>query len=96
MDRGRDRLLELTSHKPDLARELISEIESNERTSELQRFTDNLFDRLGIHTEEGSENSLILKPSENLVTGNCLSSMTAGLPAPSSATQPLPETIFIS
>ena len=69
MDRGRDRLLELTSHKPDLARELISEIESNERTSELQRFTDNLFDRLGIHTEEGSENSLILKPSENLVTG---------------------------
>lgn len=69
MDRGRDRLLELTSHKPDLARELIGEIESNERTSELQRFTDNLFDRLGIHTEEGSENSLILKPSENLVTG---------------------------
>ena len=37
MDRGRDRLLELTSHKPDLARELIGEIESNERTSELQR-----------------------------------------------------------
>ena len=69
MDGGRDRLLELTSHKPDLARELIGEIESNERTSELQRFTDNLFDRLGIHTEEGSENSLILKPSENLVTG---------------------------
>ena len=69
MDRGRDRLLELTSHKPDLARELIGDIERNERTSELRRFTDNLFDRLGIHTEEGSENSLILKPSENLVTG---------------------------
>ncbi len=69
MDRGRDRLLELTSHKPDLARELIDEIESNERISELQRFTDNLFDRLGIHTEEGSENALILKPSENIVTG---------------------------
>ena len=96
MDRGRDRLLELTSHKPDLARELIGEIESNERTSELQRFTDNLFDRLGIHTEEGSENSLILKPQKILLQGNCLSSMTAGLPAPSSATQPLPETIFIS
>lgn len=69
MDRGRDRLLELTSHKPNLARELISEIENNERTSELRRFTDNLFDRLGIHTEEGSDNCLILKPSENLVTG---------------------------
>lgn len=69
MDRGRDRLLELTSHKPNLARELICEIENNERTSELRRFTDNLFDRLGIHTEEGSDSCLILKPSENLVTG---------------------------
>lgn len=69
MDRGRDRLLELTSHNPELARQLIDEIESNERTSELRRYTDHLFDRLGIHTEEGAENSLILKPSENLVTG---------------------------
>jgi ATP-dependent helicase HepA len=69
MDRGRDRLLELTSHNPVRATELIAEIQSNERTVELQRFTDSLFDRLGIHTEEGSERCLILKPSENLVTG---------------------------
>ena len=63
MDRGRDRLLELTSHKPDLARELIGEIESRE--PQVQRFTDNLFDRLGIHTEEGSEqlNSQTLRKS---------------------------------
>ena len=69
MDRGRYRLLELTSHNPARASELIAEIQSNERTVELQRFTDSLFDRLGIHTEEGSERCLILKPSENLVTG---------------------------
>ena len=69
MDRGRDRLLELTSHNSSLASQLITEIADNERTRELRRFTDNLFDRLGIHTEEGSEDCLILKPSENLITG---------------------------
>ena len=32
-------------------------------------FTDHLFDRLGIHTEAGADDTLVLKPTENLVTG---------------------------
>ncbi len=69
MDRGRDRLLEITSHDRPRASALIEQLESNERTDELVAYTDNLFDRLGIHTEPGSEGCLILKPTENLVTG---------------------------
>ena len=75
---------------------LIGEIESNERTSELQRFTDNLFDRLGIHTEEGSENSLILKPSENLVTGELPFLDDGGITCTFERDTALAETIFIS
>ena len=69
MDRGRDRLLEITSHDPEKATELIASIEQNERTDSLMEFTDHLFDRLGIHTEAGADDTLILKPTENLVTG---------------------------
>ena len=69
MDRGRDRLLEITSHDPEKATELIASIQQNERTDSLMEFTDHLFDRLGIHTETGADDTLILKPTENLVTG---------------------------
>ena len=69
MDRGRDRLLEITSHDPEKAAQLIATIERNERTDSLKEFTDHLFDRLGIHTEAGAEDTLIVKPTENLVTG---------------------------
>ena len=47
MDRGRDRLLEITSHDPEKAAQLIATIERNERTDSLMEFTDHLFDRLG-------------------------------------------------
>jgi ATP-dependent helicase HepA len=69
MDRGRDRLLEITSHDPEKAAQLIANIEQRERTDSLMEFTDHLFDRLGIHTEAGADDTLILKPTENLVTG---------------------------
>ena len=69
MDRGRDRLLEITSHDPEKAAQLIATIERNERTDSLKEFTDHLFDRLGIHTEAGAEDTLIVKPTENHVTG---------------------------
>ena len=69
MDRGRDRLLEITSHDPEKAANLIANIERNEQTDSLIEFTDHLFDRLGIHTEAGADDTLVLKPTENLVTG---------------------------
>ncbi len=69
MDRGRDRLLEITSHDPGKASHLIVSIEQNERTDSLIEYTDHLFDRLGIHTEAGADDTLVLKPTENLVTG---------------------------
>ena len=69
MDQGRDRLLEITSHDPEKAAQLIATIECNERTDSLMEFTDHLFDRLGIHTEAGADDTLVLKPTENLVTG---------------------------
>jgi ATP-dependent helicase HepA len=69
MDRGRDRLLEITSHDPEKAANLIASIERSEQTDSLIKFTDHLFDRLGIHTEAGADDTLVLKPTENLVTG---------------------------
>ena len=69
MQSGRDRLLEITSHDPEVGQQLIDAIDSAMRVDDLGSFSERLFDRLGVYSENGDDSTVILKPSENLVTG---------------------------
>ena len=69
MQNGRDRLLEITSHDPEVGQELIDAIDFSMRIDDLRSFSERLFDRLGVYSETGDDDTVILKPSENLITG---------------------------
>lgn len=69
MQSGRDRLLEITSHDPEAGQKLMDAIDDAMRVDDLGSFSERLFDRLGVYSENGDDSTVILKPSENLVTG---------------------------
>ena len=68
-ERGRDRLLERNSHNPQRGGEIIAALEARESASELSEFTELLFDRLGIEVDYLEENLSLVRPTENLLTG---------------------------
>jgi ATP-dependent helicase HepA len=67
---GRDRLLERNSCKPEIAQQLIEEIEANEASDELKDYLETLCEAFGVEHEFHSESSLILRPSEHMLTGH--------------------------
>jgi ATP-dependent helicase HepA len=67
---GRDRLLERNSCKPELAAALIEEIGNNEQGDTLERYLEALCDAFGVDQEFHSEQTLILRPSEHMLTGH--------------------------
>ncbi|MCB1730751.1 MAG: RNA polymerase-associated protein RapA, partial [Halieaceae bacterium] len=67
---GRDRLLERNSCKPELAAALIEEIRNNEQGDTLERYLEALCDAFGVDQEFHSEQTLILRPSEHMLTGH--------------------------
>jgi ATP-dependent helicase HepA len=68
-ERGRDRLLERHSHNSDTGRHIIQSLEARESAGHLYDFTERLFDRIGIDQEYLEENLSLVRPTENLVTG---------------------------
>ncbi len=67
---GRDRLLERNSCKPKLAAALIEEIRTNEESNTLEKFLEALCEAFGVDQEFHSEQALILRPSEHMLTGH--------------------------
>lgn len=67
---GRDRLLERNSCKPELAATLIEEIQDNERGATLEHYLEALCETFGVDQEFHSEHTLILRPSEHMLTGH--------------------------
>ncbi len=67
---GRDRLLERNSCKPKLAAALIEEIRTNEESDTLEKFLEALCEAFGVDQEFHSEQALILRPSEHMLTGH--------------------------
>ncbi|MFV0476587.1 MAG: RNA polymerase-associated protein RapA [Parahaliea sp.] len=67
---GRDRLLELNSCKPAIARHLIEQIHERETPTALQAYLEALCEAYGVDHEYHSEHSLILRPSEQMLTGH--------------------------
>jgi len=67
---GRDKLLERNSCKPRIAGELIEEISASDTDGSLEPYLESLCDAFGVEQEFHSEQSLILKPSEHMLTGH--------------------------
>ncbi|RLA49483.1 MAG: RNA polymerase-associated protein RapA [Gammaproteobacteria bacterium] len=67
---GRDRLLERNSCKPEVAAALIEEIIANEMGNSLENYLETLCEAFGVDQEFHSEQTLILRPSEHMLTGH--------------------------
>ncbi len=67
---GRDRLLERNSCKPKVAAALIEEIRANEEGDALEKYLEALCEAFGVDQEFHSEQALILRPSEHMLTGH--------------------------
>ena len=67
---GRDRLLERNSCKPVIADKLINEIVANETGDTLENYLEALCEAFGVDQEFHSEQTLILRPSEHMLTGH--------------------------
>ncbi len=51
LEKGRDRLLELNSNRPELARSLIAEIRAEDEDAELENYLEEVFDHFGVDSE---------------------------------------------
>ena len=67
---GRDKLLERNSCKPAVAGALIEEIKALESSNELEQYLEALCEVFGVDQEFHSEQTLILRPSEHMLTGH--------------------------
>lgn len=69
MREGRDRLLELNSHRPERGQKVIDAIERASHRDIIEPYSELLFDRIGLHTDYHSEHCIVIKPTEMLLTG---------------------------
>ena len=67
MHDGRDRLLEYSSCRKDIADKLQFKIESFEHSSQLKPYMSDLFDCYGVNLEEHKLGSYIISPAEHMV-----------------------------
>ena len=68
-EKGRDRLLERNSHNTERGAAIITALEQRESAATLHAFCEMLFDRIGIDQDYLDEQLTVIKPTENLVTG---------------------------
>ena len=52
LEQGRDRLLEMNSFRPAMARQIIEQIHATERSDELEEYLLDVFEHYGVHAEE--------------------------------------------
>tara|TARA_R110002110_G_scaffold406421_1_gene626406 strand:+ start:223046 stop:225808 length:2763 start_codon:yes stop_codon:yes gene_type:complete len=67
---GRDKLLERNSCKPAVAEALIDEINALEGNQTLDHYLEQLCEAYGVDQEFHSDRTLILRPSEHMLTGH--------------------------
>jgi len=66
IESGRDRLLELSSHRTLVSNELLAQIDEFDTQSTLQRFMDQALDNIGVDIEDQSTHAYILRPGEHM------------------------------
>ncbi|EMP54980.1 ATP-dependent helicase HepA [Marinobacter santoriniensis NKSG1] len=75
LQKGRDALIELNSCRPEMANELIEQIEQEEVSTQVRDYMVDAFDILGVDIEDHTEHSDVLRPGEQYQPGH-----VAGLP----------------
>ena len=70
LQRGRNRLLEKNSCRPDIANALKSELENADAESSLPDYMESLYDCFGIEIDVHSENSFVIKPGNHMQAAN--------------------------
>lgn len=70
LEEGRDRLLELNSHHPEKATQVISGIEKIEQELALQSYLEQAFDCFGVDSEDHSDDALIIRPGDHMQVGH--------------------------
>ncbi len=66
IEQGRDRLLELSSHRDSVSTPLIEEIVYYDTDNTLKKYMDQALDNLGVEIEDQSAHSYIITPGEHL------------------------------
>ncbi|MBD3649287.1 MAG: hypothetical protein HUJ31_17970, partial [Pseudomonadales bacterium] len=73
LERGRDRLLELNSHRRDVSRQLIGEIGEFEGGKQLEAYMERSFDMWGLESEPLDDHVQVVKPTERMVRHDAVS-----------------------
>ncbi|MEE9351875.1 MAG: RNA polymerase-associated protein RapA [Thiotrichaceae bacterium] len=68
LHKGRDRLLEYNSCRPHLASAIYQQALELDQTSKLADYMDDIYDCYGINSEDDRENTLIIRPSDHMLT----------------------------
>jgi ATP-dependent helicase HepA len=67
LEKGRDRLLEINSNRPELARSLIAEIKAEDEDHELEAYLEDVFDHFGVDTQNTeAKRGYFLFPGDHL------------------------------
>lgn len=64
--RGRDRLLELNSHRPEVSAKIVADISNNEGGKALDEYMEQSFDAFGLESEPLDDNVILVKPTEGM------------------------------
>lgn len=70
LEKGRDRLLEVHSNGGDAGQRLAQQIGEQDNDVSLVNFALNLFDIVGIHQEDRSDNLIVITPSDHMLVAD--------------------------
>lgn len=74
---GRDRLLELNSHRPEISAAIVSDISQNEGGSDLENYMEKSFHLFGLESEPLNDNIITIKPTEAMLRNFAVSAETS-------------------
>ena len=70
---GRDRLLELNSHRPEVSTRLIADIKANQGGADLATYMEQSFDVWGLESEPLEDEVLLVKPTQTMIRNESIS-----------------------
>jgi ATP-dependent helicase HepA len=80
LEKGRDRLLEINSNRPELARGLIAEIRAEDEDGELEEWLEDVFDHFGVDSEKtGPKRGYFVFPGDRMEVDSFPNLPPAGL-----------------
>ena len=78
VNRGRDHLLELNSHRPDVSAAIVTDITAMEASDSLADYMEASFDLFGLESETIGDGVVTVKPTESMLRNVSVSLETAG------------------